>query len=1281
MDRRDFIKTTALAVGGLSLLGANAPAADAQAEDELKRWTEELWQCGERRKYRGEELRHIAFPLGGIGAGQVSLTGHGRLEQWQIVNNFNSRANVPAAFFGVWAKTKDGKTTARLLQEGDAGNLPVTTAVEFSGEYPFAWLRYLDGELPVEVSLEAFSPFIPLNTKDSGLPAVVFCFTVRNRSQQPVDAALMASAPNLVGWDGYASRLESGHVDFMGNFNTVQRAGNATLLHMQTQEGTVHRLSESRHLFTNDSNVAYLMRLCENVKVNFGNPPPMPQDVSSAVFWLNDLPLQSSENFLRSMLDAVQAGASLIIAGEGELLESLTSDPSPAQQERGDIVFENWESGSYANWTLTGDCFGAKPATGTLPNQQRVSGWRGKYFVNTYVNGDGTTGRATSREFKIERKYVHLLVGGGNHPNETCVNLKIVKQVDNLPHSGNAIVATAHGDNTERLQPVRWDVSAHVGKTAVIEIVDTNTGGWGHILVDDIVFSDSPRSPFVDAALMQRFREAMPLTWTSSRNNFSRYEIKRNSPILNGITAKSVTASARQFDGLKLKADARVLLEALTPDPSSTLRERGVLLVIAGRYGKGSVIVCNGAPQNWLEGVDKKTIIGNLIAQASGVAYKPQTGWNDQSPLWGSMALAVVGQGTRDRGHEISVLPQWDDLAQLWNDFAEDGKFNPSASTEPSAPGRTWNGALSVSFSLKPNEEKTVPFVLAWHFPNRTRDGRYGWGPPPYQYDHRLGNQYNNWFKNAAEVVNYVADNFERLERETKLFHQTFYDSTLPRWLLDCVTANAALIRSPIFVWLEDGTFAGFEGADACCPMNCTHVYNYAMSTAFLFPTLERNVRETDLKVQMHPTEHYIPHRTILPLSLPRLQNAIGGPHHHALDGELGTILKTYREWRLCGDGDWLRKLWSYVKDVMNHVLRDHDTDGDGVIKGEQPNTYDTHLFGSNTFIGTLYLAALRATEEMAKTMGDADFAAQCRERFEKGKAGYDRTCWNGEYYVNVYDAPNATPQIYNQHNCFGPGCHSDQLLGQWWAHVLNLGYVLPTERVHQALRAIYKHNWRPDLSRHVHRQRVFAEGKEKGLLCCSWPKGGRPQDPILYCDEVWTGIEYHVAATLIYEGMAEEGLQIAKGARDRYTGNQRNPWAEIECGHHYSRAMSSYSLLNAASGFNYDAASGSLSFAPRLTPINFKAFFTTASGWGSFSQQKTDDATRNTISVKHSTLTLNRLALELPTSAGADTKVTVRMGRRVVKSEVRFEGKRCHLTFEKAVVVKAGQEVEISIR
>ena len=571
--------------------------------------------------------------------------------------------------------------------------------------------------------------------------------------------------------------------------------------------------------------------------------------------------------------------------------------------------------------------------------------------------------------------------------------------------------------------------------------------------------------------------------------------------------------------------------------------------------------------------------------------------------------------------------------------------------------------------------------MLAWHFPNRTRDSHYGWGPGPLQLDHRLGNQYNNWFASAGDAAAYVEEHFARLYEETKRFHTALYDSTLPRWLLDCVTANAALLRSPIYVWLEDGTVAGFEGADACCPMNCTHVYNYVMSPAFLFPSLERNVRETDLLAQMHPENHFIPHRTVLPLSLPRLGDEIGGPQHHAFDGELGTILKTYREWRQHGDRDWLAGLWPNVKKVMTHVLTEHDVDGTGVIKGEQPNTYDTHVYGSNTFIGTLYLAALRATEELAKVMNDPAFGAECRNRSERGSAGYDRTCWNGEYYYNVYDMPGAAPDQYNQGSCWGPGCFADQLLGQWWAHVLDLGHVLPRERVAQAARAIYKHNWRPDLSHHVHTQRVFAEGAEKGLLICTWPNGGRPSSPVLYCDEVWTGVEYQVAATLMYNGMIQEGLQIAKAARDRYTGNQRNPWAEVECGHHYSRAMSAHSVLLAASGYSYDAAEQRLGLAPCINATDFKGFFTAALGWGAFTQRRDHEHQRNTVEVRYGKLTLEQVDLDLPATAGPEIAVWLRHGATPLTHRVERDGTRVRIMLAKPVHLGEKEWLEAHIR
>lgn len=573
------------------------------------------------------------------------------------------------------------------------------------------------------------------------------------------------------------------------------------------------------------------------------------------------------------------------------------------------------------------------------------------------------------------------------------------------------------------------------------------------------------------------------------------------------------------------------------------------------------------------------------------------------------------------------VAAQWRDLNALWADFSEDGRLNASEMGTSEA-GKTWNTALSVPLTLQPGESKDVRFVLCWHFPNRMRTSHYGWGPSRFQEDHRLGNQYAFRFKDALDVAQYMEAHWERLERETRVFHDTFYDSTLPHWFLDCVSANMSIVRSPIYVWLEDGTVAGFEGSDSCCPMNCTHVYNYAMVMPYLFPALERNVREIDLLKQMDPERNFIPHRTVLPLTLPRLGDKIGGPEHHALDGELGALLKACREWRMCGDRGWLEILWPNIKLVMEHVWREHDVEGDGVIKGEQPNTYDTHLFGSNTFIGALYLASLRALEEMAKAMEDVAFETQCHSRFEAAREGYDRICWNGEYYFNVFDAPKATPETYEQNNCFGPGCHSDQLLGQWWAHLLGLGYVLPQGHVRQALQSIYKYNWRTSFVGHAQQPRRFANDDEKGLLCCSWPKGGRPQRPILYCDEIWTGIEYEVAAAMLYEGMIEEAFQIIRGARDRYAGHQRNPWSEIECGGHYARAMSSWSLLHAAAGYTYDAAHGSLCFTPHVTPDDFRCFFTAGAAWGTLSTKKEAGKRSIRVAVNSGKLTLHSIAI-----------------------------------------------------
>ncbi|MBI4530117.1 MAG: hypothetical protein HY709_01225, partial [Candidatus Latescibacteria bacterium] len=266
----------------------------------------------------------------------------------------------------------------------------------------------------------------------------------------------------------------------------------------------------------------------------------------------------------------------------------------------------------------------------------------------------------------------------------------------------------------------------------------------------------------------------------------------------------------------------------------------------------------------------------------------------------------------------------------------------------------------------------------------------------------------------------------------------------------------------------------------------------------------------------------------------------------------------------------------------------------DGVMEGEQHNTYDIEFYGPNTMMGTFYLGALRAAEEMARAVGDHGAADEYRSLYERGRHRLDSDLWNGEFYTQK------TPGDVNEHSHqYGDGCLSDQLLGQWFANVVGLGDLLPSEHIRSALHSIFRHNWLTDFYDHHNCQRIYALNDERGLLLCSWPRGGRPHYPFPYADEVWTGIEYQVAAHLIYEGLVDEGLSIVKGVRDRYDGERRNPWDEVECGHHYARAMASWSLLLALSGYLYSAPDATLKFAPCIFPERFRCLFTVGAAGG----------------------------------------------------------------------------------
>jgi non-lysosomal glucosylceramidase len=345
-------------------------------------------------------------------------------------------------------------------------------------------------------------------------------------------------------------------------------------------------------------------------------------------------------------------------------------------------------------------------------------------------------------------------------------------------------------------------------------------------------------------------------------------------------------------------------------------------------------------------------------------------------------------------------------------------------------------------------------------------------------------------------------------------------------------------------------------------------------------------------------------------------------------------------------------------------------------MEGEQHNTYDIEFFGANTMMGSLYLGALKAAAIMAARVGDEEARERYLDLFAKGTVNLDRACWDGDYYIQVVDL-EAHPRYQ-----YGTGCLADQLLGQWFSHVVGLGHVLPADHVKSSLRSLFKHNFRTSFYDHANPQRIYALADDAGLLLCTWPKGGRPALPVVYGDEVWSGIEYQVAAHMIYEGLVDEGLSIVKGIRDRHDGIRRNPFNEFECGDHYARALASWSVLLALSGYRYSAPEGSLSFAPRMGGSKFECFFSTGTAWGTVRLANGKGAPTVKLSVIEGTLELRQLGAASPGGAVDEVmSAEGKLGRRKLAAEATVCEGRAMATFAEPVQIAAGETLKVTFK
>jgi len=640
-----------------------------------------------------------------------------------------------------------------------------------------------------------------------------------------------------------------------------------------------------------------------------------------------------------------------------------------------------------------------------------------------------------------------------------------------------------------------------------------------------------------------------------------------------------------------------------------------------------------------------------------------------EAPAFGTMALTTPWK-------DVTYLTHWvrgewfDDLQIFWDDFSDDGRLKDLAEASPSPEGRSDIGTLGLVATIPPGGEVTLPFILSWHFPNFLDY----FDVVPEQRGRIFKNQYAETFKDAWAAAEYLQANLPRLEKESRLFHDALFSSTLPPYVLDAVSSQAAIIRTPTCFRLEGGNFFAFEGCDdqgGCCPLNCAHVWNYEQSLAFLFPSLERNMRNTDFLNNVK-ADGAMAFRTSLPLGTGVYWN-----FRSAADGQMGRIICLYRDWQLLGDTEWLKKLWPQAKKALAYAWKEWDKDQDGLMEGEQHNTYDIEFHGPNSMMGCFYMGALKAALEMAVALTDWPAARTYRLLYDKARAKYDEVLWNGEYYVQKYE------HVMEKKYQYGEGCLSDQLLGQWLGMVAGLGRYLPAARLQSALGAVYKYNFMTDFRNYSSAQRTYALNDEKGLLLCSWPKGGRPPLPFPYSDEVWTGIEYQVASHLIYEGLLEPGLSVVKAVRDRYDGYRRNPWDEVECGHYYARAMASWGVLLALSGVHYSAPQMTLAFEPKLAADDFRTVWTAGSGWGTYGQKLTGG---NTAVLKLETLSGELRLKELAFTAAASApkaKLLVTggtLGSAATKPALKRDGNIIRVQWLQPVVVKPGEPLSIEI-
>ena len=533
----------------------------------------------------------------------------------------------------------------------------------------------------------------------------------------------------------------------------------------------------------------------------------------------------------------------------------------------------------------------------------------------------------------------------------------------------------------------------------------------------------------------------------------------------------------------------------------------------------------------------------------------------------------------------------------------------------------TWGtGALASTVRLERGSKIEIRFTLSWYFPHHlTVSGR------------EMGHMYAAWYQDAAQVNQFLCEHFEDHRAATERFARTLADTSLGDPLAFAWSSQLSSLISDTW-WTKDGSYAIWEGL-GCCGLSTTDVdYQGSFPVVALFPELK--LGQMKQTIQYQNSRGQVPH-------------TFAGDVERVDDGFLRVdmnpqfVMMVCRDYLWTGDREYLKLMWPHVVKAMEFTAS-LDTDGDRLPDRDTAvQTYDQwRMRGAPAYIASLWVGALRSAVFLAKALNERDEAERWTEWLAGASSTFDSRLFNGEYYSLWIDG-KLRDEL----------CMTDQLSGEWFTSLIGLPTTISAKNLNEAIGKIFAYNFNPEFGLH----NATAPRRGSGLLALNNLQAGG----------LWSGIEFAFASFLMEHGRFADGVKIVDAIHRRYLRAGR-PWSHVECGGHYSRAMSSWTTLLAATGFKPDVPGQTLTLMP-TAPGDFHAPWVTASGFGTI-RQVGDELS---IDCAQGELDFKRLKLRRAPKRA-------QLGARILKTVIHEEQGGATVEFPATATLLAGQRLTL---